>query len=204
MQIGRLPGIDAAFGAEPAAPVPGPVLRQGQGALPLVGPVDIRPPGIAAVLQILISEVLTNWALPLPASRPDTPSGAALLLVQTFLGRLPADDADPHALLAAHDQLLDGLLRGVASAQEFVAAWRDVPRESQDAPREARVMVLAAVADERPDPRLGAWVMRPEWLDTAPRLDRFRRRRRRARQRLLDPDLPLPETGEDAPGQWPA
>jgi hypothetical protein len=197
MQIGRPPGIDAAYGANPALPVPAPLLREGEGAVPTLEPVVLRPPGVAAVLQILLAEVLGNWSLPLPAARPDTPSGAALLLVQTFLQRLPADDTDPHALLAQHDQLLAGLVRGLGSAQEIVAAWRDVPRDSQDALRDARVMILAAVGDERPDPRQGSWVMRPEWLDIAPRLERFRRRRRRARQRLLDPDLPLPDLDLD-------
>ena len=193
MQIGRPPGIDAAIPGDTAPPVAGPLLRQGQGPGAAPDALLIRPPGIAAVLRILVAEVLDNWTLPLPAAIPDAPSGAALFLVQTFLQRLPAEDADPQALLAAHDQLLAALVRGLDSAREIVAAWRAVPRESQDALREARAMVLAAVGEERPDPRLGAWVMRPEWLDAAPRLERFRRRRRRARQRLLDPDLPLPD-----------
>jgi hypothetical protein len=119
--------------------------------------------------------------------------------VQTFLQALPEGDADPQALLAAHDALLGALARGMDSAQEIVAAWRNVPRDSQEALREARVMVYAAIGEDRSDPRLGPWVMRPEWLELAPRLEELRRRRRRARRRLLDPDLPWPAGGEEPP-----
>jgi hypothetical protein len=199
MQIGRPPGIDAARSAEAATLVPNPLLRQGQSTAPAADLVDIRPLSIAAVLQILIGEVLEGWSLPLPASRPDAPLGAAVFLVQTFLQALPEGEADPQALLGAHDALLAALVRGMDSAQEIVAAWRNVPRESQDALRQARVMVLAAIGEERSDPRQGAWVMRPEWLELAPRLEELRRRRRRARRRLLDPDLPWPAGGEKPP-----
>jgi len=199
MQIGRPPGIDTARSAEGPSLVPNPLLRQGQGALPAADQADIRPLSIAAVLQILVGEVLESWAMPLPASRPDTPQAAAIFLVQTFLQGVPADEADPQVLLATHDALLGALVRGMDSAQEIVAAWRNVPRESQDALREARVMVFAAIGEERYDPRLGPWVMRPEWLEIAPRLDLLRQRRRRARRRLLDPDLPLPAAGDEPP-----
>ena len=192
MQIGRPPGIDIALGAELATPILNPLLREGPGAHPAADLVDIRPLSVAAVLQILVGEVFESWSLPLPASRPDSLSSAAVLLVQTFLQGLPAAEADPQGLLTTHDALLRAMVRGLDSAQDIVAAWRNVPRESQDALRQVRVMVFAAIGEERYDPRLGPWVMRPEWLELAPRLDLLRQRRRRARRRLIDPDLPLP------------
>jgi hypothetical protein len=71
-----------------------------------------------------------------------------------------------------------------------VTGWHDVPTAVVEAVNQTREVVAAAITDETPNP---LWV-RPEWLGLAPRMERYWRRRRRARQRpsaqqpLRDPD----------------
>ncbi len=205
MQVGKPPMIDAAPGTDPAAAAQGATARQGAAAVPAPDRADIRPLSVAAALQILIAEVLDQWSLPpspalspTPALSPSSsapPDGApdaAMRLVQAFLQSLPAADAGTSAFIAADDRLLAGLVQGMDQATRLVAAWRDVPREAIDALGQTRAMVLGALGEEPPDPTLSPWVVRPEWLDLAPRIELLRRRRRWARRRLLDPDLPLP------------
>ncbi len=128
---------------------------------------------------------------------PDNPVGVAMLIVRTFLQAVPTTDADPQVFSAVHDQLVANLEQGVDRAQAVVAAWHDVPREAVDAVREARVIVFAALGEDAQIPMLGPWVLRPEWLVFAPRIELLRRRRRRARRRLQDPDMPLPDIDDD-------
>ncbi|MFI4890245.1 MAG: hypothetical protein ACHQIL_06915 [Steroidobacterales bacterium] len=210
MQIGKPPVIDGARGADPPANAQGATLRQGAPAAPAADRADIRPLSIAAALQILIAEVQGTWSLLLsqpaspsqppspPASPapPDNPLDAAMRLMQTFLQSLPASGADADTFLAAHDGLLAGLARGMDQAMAVVAAWRDTPREAIDALAETRSMVFAALGEDLPNAAVGAWVIRPEWLEFAPRIEQLRRRRR-ARRRLLDPDLPLPDVDDE-------
>ena len=126
---------------------------------------------------------------------PDNLAGVAMLIVHTFLQAVPTADADPQVLSAVHDPLIANLEQGVERAQAVVAAWPDVPCEAVDAVREARVMVFAARGEDAQNPTLGPWVMRPEWLVFAPRIELLRRRR--ARRRLQDPDMPLPDIDDD-------
>jgi hypothetical protein len=76
------------------------------------------------------------------------------------------------------------LQTGLASAITAVSAWRDVPAAVVDAAKETRALVFSVLADEPQNP---LW-LRPEWAELAPRLQRFWRRRRLARRRLMDPD----------------
>jgi len=76
------------------------------------------------------------------------------------------------------------LQTGFASAISAVSAWRDVPSAVVDAAKETRALVFSVLGDEPQNP---LW-LRPEWVGLAPRLQRFWRRRRLARRRLMDPD----------------
>jgi hypothetical protein len=118
---------------------------------------------------------------------------AARAVLQLFLQAIPEDaqamPAWTSAVAQAEAALQSGLERGVAA----VSTWRDVPPAVVDATKETQALILSAVNDDAQNP---AW-LRPEWAGFAPRLERFRRRRRLARRRLTDPDYPEVNLDDD-------
>jgi hypothetical protein len=151
---------------------------------------DIRPLDTSAALQILLAEVRAAFELQAIAMGEDaseavnSPPQAARALLQMVLHAMPEEAANMPgwnaALARAETALQTGLDRGI----DAVTAWRDVPPIVVDAAREARTLVFSTLGD---DPQNPAW-LRPEWAGLAPRLERFWRRRRRARRQLADPD----------------
>jgi len=148
---------------------------------------DIRPLDIPAALQILLAEVRAALDLQAGFSRGGTlesPVQAAQNLVEMVLQAMPDDAPDvsawAQALVRMEAALQTGLARGLAA----VSAWRDVPSAVLDAAKETSALVFSVLADEPQNP---LW-LRPEWVGLAPRLERFWRRRRLARRRLMDPD----------------
>ena len=182
-------------------------------AAPTADLVDIRPLDISGALQILLAEV--RAALDLQLGAPITPGAitssaatattagaiaqspdqAARQMVEMFLQALPEDASDAPAWTAALVRADAALQSSIEEAMGVVTQWRDVPAAVVDAAADARALFIAALGDEPQNP---LW-LRPEWVDLAPVLQRFRRRRRNARRRLTDPDYSTPsldETGE--------
>lgn len=165
-----------------------------QGAQPAVdtAPVadraDIRPLDIPAALQILLTEV--RAALDLESGSTGgsralaSPAQAAQDVVQMVLQSMPDDAPDVAAWTAALVRMEAALQAGLSNALNAVSAWRDVPQAVVDAAKESRALVFSVLGDEPQNP---LW-LRPEWVGMAPRLERFWRRRRLARRRLMDPD----------------
>lgn len=154
---------------------------------------NIRPLDVPAALQILLAEIraafeLTALGMPTETSASvEGPPQAARAILQSFLQAIPEEDSmDVPAWTAAVAQaeaaLLAGLERGIAA----ISAWRNVPAPAVDAAKETQLLMVGALGDDALNP---AW-LRPEWAGFAPRLERFRRRRRFARRRLIDPDYP--------------
>jgi len=177
---------------------------------------DIRPLDISGALQILLVEVraaldlqlgaaITPGAVTSSAATAATattagaiaqsPDQAARQMVEMFLQGLPEDASDAPAWTAALVRADAALQSSIEQAMGVVTQWRDVPAAAVDAVADARALFIAALGDEPQNP---LW-LRPEWVDLAPVLQRFRRRRRNARRRLTDPDYSTPsldETGE--------
>jgi hypothetical protein len=144
-------------------------------------------------LQILLAEIRASFestALSVGAdanTSMDSPLQAAREIVNTFLLSIPAEDsvAAP-AWTAVVSQAEAELQAGLDRAITAISAWRDVPVRVVDAAKETQQWVSGALADDGQHP---AW-LRPEWAGLAPGLERFWRRRRLARRRLIDPDYP--------------
>jgi hypothetical protein len=149
---------------------------------------DIKPLDIPAALQILLSEV--RAALDLPADLvgggavPDSPIQAAQELVRMVLQTMPDEAPDVSAWTQALVRMETALQTGLGNASAAINAWRDVPAAVVDAAKETRTLLYSVLGDEPQNP---LW-LRPEWVGLAPRLERFWRRRRLARRRLMDPD----------------
>jgi hypothetical protein len=197
MEVAKPPSINVAPGGNPA---PSAQSRSANPAPPLppaLDRADIGPLDVPAALQILIAEVQDAWQLAPTAATAQTPVQspleAAMRLVQTLLQSLPNTGGDARGWTTALAVLQAGLDTGIDRAIATVAAWRDVPQAAVDALKDARSMVAAALGDET----LSPWLVPPEWAGLAPRLEIFRRRRRTARRRLIDPDFPLPELGDE-------
>ena len=75
-------------------------------------------------------------------------------------------------------------------------AWPTQRESRSGRVREMHMTMLATLSKDAQNPTLKPWVRRSEWL--VPRIERFRCRHHRARQRPQDPDLPLPETDDEA------
>jgi hypothetical protein len=112
------------------------------------------------------------------------PAQSVRELVEMLLQVLPADASDAAAWTAALLRVEASMRSSIERAIDIVSQWHDVPPAVVDAVKEARTMFFSALADDAPNP---LW-LRPEWLGLAPRVHRFRRRRRNARRRLIDPD----------------
>ena len=156
---------------------------------------DIRPLDISSALQILLAEVQAELDLPLDAALPAAPEQAARALLEIFLQGLPEDPRNVAAWSSALMRVAAAIQLGMERAISIVTQWRDVPPVVADAVKETRAQFASALDD---DPQNPLW-LRPEWLGLAPLMQRFRRRRRNARRRLVDPDYPsgnLDESGE--------
>ena len=160
---------------------------------------DIRPLDISSALQILLAEVRAAFALTASTMSSDfsipseNPSQAARSVLQLFLQVIPQEEQvipqeEPNspawapAVAQAEATLQSALERAIVA----VAAWRDVSPVVVEAAKEAQAMISSALRD---DPLNPAW-LRPEWAGLAPHLERFRRRRRLAHRKLIDPDYP--------------
>ena len=154
---------------------------------PIADRADIRPLDIPAALQIMLSELRTALDLPAGSSDAaalDSPVQAAQFLVRMVLQSMPDAAPDVAAWTQALARMETALQTGLAGAIAAVSAWREVPSAVVDAAKETRALVYSVLGDEPQNP---LW-LRPEWLGLAPRLQRFWRRRRLARRRLMDPD----------------
>lgn len=182
----------------------------------LIEQVRIHPLDLAGAMQILIAEVRAE--LPLPGGMPalsgempgplpvagspgvpgSLPVAGALgreplpaaevsqILVRLFLQALPAPETlEPAAWLAHVMDVELAVPAALDRAMEAVSGWRDVPSAVVEAAGETRDAVVAALTADPPNP---LW-LRPEWLGLAPRMERYWRRRKRARRWLSDPDL---------------
>jgi hypothetical protein len=155
--------------------------------------VDIRPLDISAALQILIAEVRASFDIGVagvatpgataPGAAVDNPLQTARALMEIILQATPeeAGNAQWGTALARMEMALQ---TGLERAINAVTLWRDIPAPVVEAVNETRALILALL-DEGPQNAI--W-LRPEWAGLAPRFDRFWRRRRRARRRLIDPD----------------
>ena len=177
---------------------------------------DISPLDVSAALRILIAEVrqavatglpeLLLPSTPTPVTAPvppiapataATPGAAAGSLVATFLAAVPADEADAGAWMQAVARLEQAFLAGYERAATIVTAWSGVTPEVLASVHASQTLFVAALTSaHEPD-----GLVRAEWLRVAPRLQRFRRRRRVLQRRLEDPDHRTPQTVESrAPG----
>jgi len=159
---------------------------------------DIKPLDIPAALQILLAEVRAAFDLQLPSlgggtDIPQNPVQGAQGVVELVLQAMPDDAPDVPAWTAALVRVESALQAGLGRAIAAVTAWRAVPPMVVDAAKEVRTLVYAVLADE---PQNALW-LRPEWAGLAPRLERFCRRRRLARRRLMDPDYSSGSLGDD-------
>jgi hypothetical protein len=186
MDISKTPPLDSA--ASRAATT---AAEQGaQSAAASVGVADradIRPLDIPAALQILLTEMRAALDLQTGSSGGaalDSPVQAAQELVRMILQSMPDETPDVSAWTQALARMETALQTGLASAITAVGAWRDVPAAVVDAAKETRALVFSVLGDEPQNP---LW-LRPEWVGLAPQLQRFWRRRRLARRRLMDPD----------------
>ena len=193
------PGPAVPGGAAPAAPAtagPDVAANPGAAALPSADWVDIQPLDLPAALQILITELATDLAVPAGAPPLQTPPQAARALLQVFLQAVsdsegaPATDAAaradgaaaPAAATDASKSAEAALQSALDRAMTTVAAWRNVPQAVVDGAAETRALAMRLLIDEPPNP---LW-LRPEWLGLLPRMQRYWRRRRRG---FSDPDL---------------
>ena len=205
MEVSKLPPADVPSArAGTAAPT-----EQGSQSpasiAPMVDRADIRPLDVPAALQILLGEVraaldltldaaITQGAITQGSQSPiaqgsqgptlQSPVQAARELLDLFLQALPEDAADAPAWTAALVQVETAVQSSMQRAIDLVAVWQEVPAAVVDSVKETRVLFFSALGEESQNL---AW-LRPEWMDLGARLHSFRRRRRNARRRLIDPD----------------
>ena len=222
MDVTKAPPMDPSVergGASPPPQQQSSVLLSSS-ATPLVplDTVDIQPLDAIGALQILIAEVREALSLALDSPQPagaglnvapsaQTAAQAPQQLLQLFLQAVPqdmlvdrgADDEQQRlagapnssAWTAAATQLENALSLALDKGVAAVEAWRAVPQAVVDDVKQTRAVVLSMLtADSNAE-----W-LRPEWLGLAPRIERYRRRRRAARKRLTNPDH---EQGNDHP-----
>jgi hypothetical protein len=189
MDVTKTPPPGAAARSAPAPPAESGSQRTAN-AVAVADHADIRPLDTPAALQILLAEVRAAFELQAIAigenasEAVNSPPQAARALLQMVLHAMPDDTASMPAWNAALARAETALQTGLDRGIDAVTAWRDVPLIVVDAAKEARTLVFSTLGD---DPQNPAW-LRPEWAGLAPRLERFWRRRRRARRQLTDPD----------------
>jgi hypothetical protein len=186
MDITKMPPLDSAA-SRAASTAAEPGAQSAAASTGAADRADIRPLDIPAALQILVSELRAALDLQTGLSDGaalDSPVQAAQVLVRMVLQSMPDEAPDVAAWTQALARVEAALQTGLASAITAVSAWRDVPAAAVDAAKETRALVFSVLGDEPQNP---LW-LRPEWVGLAPRLQRFWRRRRLARRRLMDPD----------------
>jgi hypothetical protein len=191
--------------AERGAPPP-------SAAAPALDRADIKPLDVPGALQILVAEVRAAFELLLTAADTanpadagnaaaagnaaytanagtaatanlDGPVPAARVLVQMVLQALP-DTTDDNAWSAVLTRVEAALQSGIQRATDVVSAWRDVSPAVMESTKESAGLALQLLGDESRNP---LW-LHPEWSGLRPHLARLRRRRRKHRRRLTDPD----------------
>jgi len=196
------PGTTGSASTPESAAAAPPEPQSTSNIAPILDRADIRPLDLTAALQILMSEVQAALDLPPDAVSTQAPSQAPLqaarVLVEMWLQAMPEEANDAPAWAAAVAGIQSAFQSGMQRALDAIAVWRDVPQAVVDAVGETRALVLALLDDEAANP---LW-LRPEWLGLAPKMQRFRRRRRSARRRLTDPDYPMVSLDEDSPERW--
>jgi hypothetical protein len=148
---------------------------------------DIGALDVSSALQILLTEVRAGLDLPSDAAVMQAPDQAARAIVSLFLQGLPENAPDAPAWTSALVRVEEAVQSSMARAAVIVTQWRDVSAGVVDAVKEAQTLFASALGE---DPQNPLW-LRPEWLGLAPTVQRFRRRRRNARRRLVDPDYPF-------------
>jgi hypothetical protein len=199
MEVSKLPPADIPSARAGTATLAEQGSQSPASVAPLLDRADIRPLDVSAALQILLAEVRAALDLTLDAAITQSaitqgsqgtivqsPVQAARELVQMFLQELPEDATDAPAWTAALVQVETAVQSSMEHAIGVVAVWQEVPPAVVDAVKETRVLFFSALGDEPQNP---LW-LRPEWVGLGPGLHRFRRRRRNARRRLIDPDHP--------------
>jgi hypothetical protein len=200
MEVSKLPAADVQSARTATAAPTEQGSQSPAGIAPMVDRADIRPLDVSAALQILLAEVRAALDLTLEAAITrgtqasqgsqgtilQSPVQAARELVDMFLQALPEDATDAPAWSAALAQVETAMQSSMERAIDVVTVWQEVPTVVLDAVKEARALFFSALGDDHQNP---LW-LRPEWMGLGPRLHRFRRRRRNARRRLIDPDRP--------------
>ena len=199
MDVTKLPAPGAAATQTPTIPPGEPGSQSPANIAPIADRADIRPLDIQAALQILLAEVRASFDLQAVLMIGDggvvldNPAQAARAVVEIVVQSMP-DVLDVPVWTAALARAEAALQIGLERAIDVVTVWRDVPAAVVDAVKETRTSVFAVLGDEPQNP---IWA-RPEWALLAPRLERFRRRRRIARRRLTDPDYSMGVFDDDA------
>ena len=199
MDVTKLPAPGAAATQTPTIPPGEPGSQSPANIAPIADRADIRPLDIQAALQILLAEVRASFdlqAVPMSGDGGavlDNPAQAARVVVEIVVQSMP-DGLNVPVWTAALVRAEAALQIGLERAIDVVTVWRDVPAAVVDAVKETRTSVFAVLGDEPQNP---IWA-RPEWALLAPRLERFRRRRRIARRRLTDPDYSMGVFDDDA------
>jgi len=189
MEVPKAPPADVPTARAGTAAATGQGSRSAVNIEPLSDRADIRPLDMSGALQILLAEVRAALDLPpetaiAAAAAAQGPARGVRELVEMLLQVLPSDASDAAAWTAALVRVEASMRSSIERAVDVVSQWQDVPSAVVDAVKEARTMFFSALADDAPNP---LW-LRPEWLGLAPRVHRFRRRRRNSRRRLIDPD----------------
>lgn len=199
MDVTKLPAPGAAATQTPTIPPGEPGSQSPANIGPIGDRADIRPLDIQAALQILLAEVRASFDLQAVLMSGDggvvldNPAQAARAVVEIVVQFMP-DGLNAPVWTAALARAEVALHIGLERAIDVVTVWHDVPAAVVDAVKETRTLVLAVLGDEPQNP---IWA-RPEWAPLAPRLERFRRRRRIARRRLTDPDYSMGVFDDDA------
>lgn len=183
MEVSKVPPPDVAAARAGTAPT-----EQGSPSTAALAPpadrADIGALDISSALQILLTEVRAGLDLPPDPAVMQAPEQAALSLVSLLLQGLPENARDAPAWTSVLVRVEEAIQSSMERAVGIVAQWRDVSAGVVDAVKETRTLFISALGDEPQNP---LW-LRPEWLGLAPTMQRFRRRRRNARRRLVDPD----------------
>jgi len=217
VEFGPLPGPVPGSGAEIAGQSSSATEQRLQGAVAAVADqLEIGALDVSAALRILIAEVRQAVAAGLPelllppapamatvpvsllgAETAATPVAAAGSLLATFLAAVPAGEADAGAWMETVARLEQAFSAGYDRAAVIITAWRGVTPEVLASVHASQTLFVAALTSAREPDR----PVRAEWLAIAPRLERFRRRRRALRRRREDPDHRTPQALEGALGE---
>jgi hypothetical protein len=199
MDVTKMPAPDVAAPRTPSATPAEQGPQSPANAAPVADRADIRPLDIPAALQILLAEVRAAFELQAvtmgqePSEAAHSPPEAARVLLQMVLRAMPDESAGIPAWNAALAQVETALQTGLDRGIDAVSVWRDVPPIVVDASKEVRTLIFSTLGDDPPNP---VW-LRLEWAGLATRFERFRRRRRKARRQLTDPDYPLGSLDDD-------